>query len=146
MFTLPSVVDVRTAARKFHELQQARELLLDPLRRKELDRDLRSKEAIKARRANYDAKRKGMAEELEERERKVKKAREEDEAERGRQHENERIMEEGRRLREQRDRELQQKRQEREALQQKAREEAGVVGINPPPFGSFLFFVGICSR
>ena len=113
--------------------------MLDPLRRKELDRDLRSKEAVKARRANYDAKRKGMAEELEEREQKAKKARVENGAVKERQHENERIMEEGRRLREQRERELQQKRHEREALQQKAREEAGV-GIKPPPFGSFLFF------
>ena len=119
--------------------------MLDPLRRKELDRDLRSKEAIKARRANYDAKRKGMAEELEERERNAKKARVENETERERQHENERIMEEGRRLREQRDRELQRKRHEREALQQKAREETGV-GTNTPPFGSFLFFSRSCSR
>lgn len=137
-------VDVRTAALKFHELQQAQELLLDPLRRKELDRDLRSKEAIKAKRTNYDAKRKGMLEELEEREQKVKKGRVENEAERERYYENERIMEEGRRLREQREHELRKKAQERGALQQGQQEAS--VGVKPPPSGSFLFFSGICSR
>ncbi|KAM5545745.1 hypothetical protein V8D89_000783 [Ganoderma adspersum] len=121
------------AERKFHELQQAHELLLDPLQRKELDRNLRSKKAVKARRANYDAKRKGMVEDLEERERKVKKARVDDGAERERHHENERIMEEGRRLREQRERELR-KEQERGALQQKRQQEASV-GVKPPPSG-----------
>ena len=73
-----------------------------------LDAKLRIKEARKARYAQYDAKRKGLVEELEERERTLKKARVEKEAEKKeRFRENERIMEEGRRLREDREREMQ---------------------------------------
>ena len=72
-----------------------------------LDAKMRIKEARKARYASYDAKRKTMVEDLEERERTLKKARVEKEAEKkARWHENERIMEEGRRLREEREREL----------------------------------------
>ncbi|PIL34626.1 transporter [Ganoderma sinense ZZ0214-1] len=123
------------AARKFHELHQAQELLLDPLRRMALDAKLRIKEARKARYATYDAKRKGLVEELEERERALKKARLETENEKKqRLRENERIMEEGRQLREQRERELQRKERERDALQQKVQQEANA-GVEPPPSG-----------
>ena len=62
-------------ARKFHELNQAYELLLDPLRRMALDAKQRLKEARKARYAKYDAKRKNLVDELEEREHAFKKAR-----------------------------------------------------------------------
>ena len=90
----------RSPARKFHELVQAQELLLDPLRRKALDTKLRTKEARKARFANYDAKRKGLVEELKERERALKTARVEKEAEKKeRLQENMRIMEGNRRMR-----------------------------------------------
>ncbi|KAI0735371.1 DnaJ domain-containing protein [Earliella scabrosa] len=123
------------AARKFHELHQAQELLLDPLRRMALDAKLRLKEARKARFATYDAKRKGLVEELEERERTLKKARVEKEAEKKeRWRENERIMEEGRRLREERERELQRKEREREELEKKTQQAANA-GIEPPSLG-----------
>ncbi|KAH9940038.1 DnaJ-domain-containing protein [Epithele typhae] len=118
------------AARKFHELHQAQELLLDPLRRMALDAKMRQKQARQARFATYDAKRKGLVEELEERERVLKKARVEKEAEkRERWRENERIMDEGRRLREEREKALQQREAEREA------EERAADGLEPPSLG-----------
>ncbi|KAF5351140.1 hypothetical protein D9756_008339 [Leucocoprinus leucothites] len=89
------------AARLFHELNQAYELLLDPLRRLALDQKLRVKQAKKERYKAYDAKRKHMVEELEERERAaVKKARMGKAEEVRVMSETERIKEEGRRLRE----------------------------------------------
>ncbi|KAH9933805.1 DnaJ domain-containing protein [Fomitopsis serialis] len=116
------------AARKFHELNQAYELLLDPLRRMALDAKVRLKEARKTRFASYDAKRKGLVEELEARERAFKKARvEKEEGEHARWRENERIMEEGRRLREEREKEL--RRREEEAL----RTEREAAGEDEPP-------------
>ena len=103
-----------------------------------LDAKLRIKEARKTRYASYDAKRKGLVEELEERERALKKARLESETEKKqRLRENERIMEEGRQLREQRERELQRKEHERETMQQKVQQEANA-GVEPPPSGSSL--------
>ena len=121
-------------ARKFHELNQAHELLLDPLRRMALDAKLRIKQARQARFASYDAKRKGLVEELEERERVLKKARVEKEVERKeRLRENDRIMEEGRRLREDRERELQRKVAEREELERKAQQTANEP--EPPSLG-----------
>ena len=131
------------AARKFHELVQAQELLLDPLRRMALDAKLRIKEARKARYAQYDAKRKGLVEELEERERTLKKARVEKEAEKKeRFRENERIMEEGRRLREEREKELARREQERADLERKAQQAANA-GVEPPPSGPSLCL--LCS-
>ncbi|KAI0777661.1 DnaJ domain-containing protein [Trametes elegans] len=122
------------AARKFHELHQAQELLLDPLRRMALDAKLRLKEARKVRYAQYDAKRKNMVEELEERERAFKKARTETEAQKKeRFRENERIMEEGRRLREEREKELQRREREREELERKS--QGGDTGLEPPTLG-----------
>ncbi|KAI0371925.1 DnaJ-domain-containing protein [Pilatotrama ljubarskyi] len=122
------------AARKFHELHQAQELLLDPLRRMALDAKLRMKEARKARFAQYDAKRKGLVEELEERERALKKARTENEAQKKeRWRENERIMEEGRKLREEREKELQRKEREREELERKTQGASN--GLEPPSLG-----------
>ncbi|RDX53789.1 DnaJ-domain-containing protein [Lentinus brumalis] len=123
------------ASRKFHELHQAQELLLDPLRRMALDAKFRLKEARKARYATFDAKRKTMVEDLEERERTLKKARVEKESEKkARWQENERIMEEGRRLREDRERELQRKEREREELSKKA-QLAATTGLEPPESG-----------
>ncbi|TBU25255.1 DnaJ-domain-containing protein [Dichomitus squalens] len=123
------------AARKFHELVQAQELLLDPLRRMALDAKLRIKEARKARYATYDAKRKVLVEELEESERAFKRARVEKEAEKQeRYRENERIMEEGRRLREEREKELTRKEREREAFERKAQQAADAI-LEPPPSG-----------
>jgi len=118
------------AARKFHELNQGYELLLDPLRRMALDAKLRLKEAKKARFANYDNKRKVMVEELEERERALKRTRtEKEEKKREMYRENERIMEEGRIMREEREKELA-KRQQRQAEAKEATE------FEPPALGS----------
>ncbi|KAI0646286.1 DnaJ-domain-containing protein [Trametes meyenii] len=123
------------AARKFHELHQAQELLMDPLRRLALDAKLRLKEAKKARFAQFDAKRKVMVEDLEERERALKKARTETEAQKKeRWRENERIMDEGRRLREEREKELLRKEREREEVEKQA--QAASTGLDPPSLGS----------
>ncbi|KLO13725.1 DnaJ-domain-containing protein [Schizopora paradoxa] len=95
------------AAQKFHELNQAYELLLDPLRRLALTSQIKAKEARKARFAKYDAKRKNLQEELEERERAFKKQKLDKASEdRKREMENERIKEQGRRLREEKEAEL----------------------------------------
>ncbi|KAJ7461742.1 DnaJ domain-containing protein [Mycena galericulata] len=95
------------AARKFHVLTQSYELLLDPLRRLALDAKLRVKAARDERFKGYDNKRKNMVTELEERERAFKKAKmdqQRDEASRWQ--ETEKIKNEGRRLREERENEL----------------------------------------
>ncbi|CAA7264342.1 unnamed protein product [Cyclocybe aegerita] len=95
------------AARKFHELNQAYELLLDPLRRLALDAKLRLQQARKERFKAYDNKRKNLVEELEERERAFKKARIEKQKEEVQTWQsNERIKEEGKRLREEKEREM----------------------------------------
>ncbi len=121
------------AARKFHELNQAYELLLDPLRRMALDAKQRLKDARKARYAKYDAKRKNLVDELEEREQAFKKARvEKEEKQKQVWRDNEQIMEEGRRLREEREKELQ--RREEEA-RRRAREDA--MEVEPPALGRF---------
>ncbi|KAF9500633.1 DnaJ-domain-containing protein [Pleurotus eryngii] len=93
--------------RKFHELNQAYELLLDPLRRLALDAKLRLKLARKERFKAYDSKRKNLVEELEERERAFKKARVEKQQEEIKVwHETEKIKEEGRKMREEREKAL----------------------------------------
>ncbi|KAJ4477195.1 DnaJ-domain-containing protein [Lentinula aciculospora] len=101
------------AARKFHELNQAYELLLDPLRRLALDAKLRLKQARTERYKNYDLKRKTMVDELEERERALKKAKvnkhKEDAA---RLQETEKIKYQGRRLKEEKLKELEKKEKE----------------------------------
>ncbi|KAF9051567.1 DnaJ domain-containing protein [Panaeolus papilionaceus] len=93
------------AARKFHELNQAYELLLDPLRRLALDAKQRVKQARAERYKNYDLKRRNMVEELEERERALKKARVNKQKEEKQEwEETERIKEAGRKLREEKER------------------------------------------
>lgn len=94
--------DDKEAPAKFHALNQAYELLLDPLRRMALDAKQRVTQAKKTRYANYDKKRKEMVDELEERERAFKKMRtEKGMEERKRKGNEERIKEEGKRMREQ---------------------------------------------
>ncbi|KAJ3988945.1 DnaJ-domain-containing protein [Lentinula detonsa] len=101
------------AARKFHELNQAYELLLDPLRRLALDAKLRLKQAQKERYKNYDLKRKTMVDELEERERALKKTKSDKQKEEAaRSQETERIKDQGRRLREEKLKEFEKKEQE----------------------------------
>ncbi|KAJ6582886.1 hypothetical protein DFH09DRAFT_1260253 [Mycena vulgaris] len=95
------------AARKFHVLTQSYELLLDPLRRLALDAKLRVKAARDERFKSYDNKRKNMVTELEERERAFKKARMDQQRDEVNQWQaNEKIKDEGRRLREERENEL----------------------------------------
>ncbi|GLB41902.1 putative dnaJ molecular chaperone homology domain [Lyophyllum shimeji] len=111
------------AARKFHELNQAYEALLDPLRRLALDAKLRLKQARAERFKAYDNKRKNMVEELEAREREFKKQRvAKQEEERKRWQETEGIKEEGRRLREERERELRQREEEKRKAAEEGRE------------------------
>ncbi|KAJ7269662.1 hypothetical protein C8J57DRAFT_1322660 [Mycena rebaudengoi] len=106
------------AARKFHVLTQSYELLLDPLRRLALDAKLRVKQARDERFKSYDNKRKNMVVELEERERAFKKAKMEQQKEEADQwQETEKIKDEGRRLREERENEI--RRREMEARQSK---------------------------
>jgi DnaJ homolog subfamily C member 17 len=126
------------AARKFHELNQAYELLLDPLRRLALDAKLRLKQARTERYKSYDNKRKNMVEELEARERAFKKARadkQKEEVEKW--HETERIKEEGRRLREDKEREM----KKREEEQLRAAEEAKDDELDAPSLGRILSLV-----
>ncbi|KAI0066918.1 DnaJ-domain-containing protein [Artomyces pyxidatus] len=119
------------AGRKFHELNQAYELLLDPLRRLALDAKIRVVEARKQRFAKYDKKRSHMLDELEERENAFKKARTERAAdERQRAQEAEKIKDEGRRMREEREKELLRREEEAEKVTAAAREE-----LEPPPLG-----------
>lgn len=123
------------AARKFHELNQAYELLLDPLRRLALDAKLRIKQARTERYKSYDNKRKNMVEELEAREQAFKKARvdkQKEEVERWQ--DTERIKEEGRRLREDKEREMKQ----REEEQLRAAEEARDDELEAPSLGTIL--------
>lgn len=128
------------AARKFHELNQAYELLLDPLRRLALDAKLRLKNARKERFKAYDTKRKNLVEELEERERAFKKARVEKAQEEARvRYETEHIKDQGRKLVEERERKLREaERAEREA---KEREQAAAKRMaeedEPPALDQF---------
>ncbi|KAF7318981.1 J domain-containing protein [Mycena chlorophos] len=117
------------AARKFHELTQAHELLLDPLRRLALDAKLRAKHAREARFKTYDTKRKNMVTELEERERAFKKAKLDQEAEEIKNRtENDKIKDAGRRMREERENALKQK--EAEARKQPGDEDEAP-SLNP---------------
>ena len=124
------------AARKFHELNQAYELLLDPLRRLALDAKLRVKQARAERFKSYDNKRKNLVEELEERERAFKKARtdkQKEEVETWR--ETERIKEQGKIMREQKEKELQQMMKGKQEDVTKEREEDEEA---PPAMGALL--------
>ncbi|KAK2461274.1 hypothetical protein APHAL10511_006801 [Amanita phalloides] len=120
------------AARKFHELTQAYDLLLDPLRRLALDAKLRLKKARTERYKAYDSKRKNLLDELEERERAFKKAKVEKQKEdAARWQENERIKDEGRKRREQREQELKQRQVEVEAAVQAERDEDEPPSLDP---------------
>ncbi len=122
-----------SAARKFDELNQAYELLLDPLRRMALDAKVRLKEARKTQYAKYDAKRKNLVNDLEERERAFKKSRTEKvEKQKAVWRENERIMDEGRVLREKREKEMQMREQDAERIRERERSE-----LEPPSLGMF---------
>lgn len=90
-------------AQKFHELNQAYELLLDPLRRLALNSSVKAAEARKARFAKLDKRKREMQEALEQAERAAKKQHvDHAEEARRREQENERIKQAGRKLREER--------------------------------------------
>lgn len=92
------------AAAKFHELKLAQELLIDPLRRADLDASLRKQRAHKEKYAKFDAKRKAMQDDLEEREREFKRAKMETVKEQRERVEKEAyIRDQGRRIREERE-------------------------------------------
>src|SRR6266702_2223991 len=119
-------------ARLFHELTQAYELLLDPLRRMALDAKLRIQEARKQRYANFDKKRKAMLEELEQAEQADKKAKSADAAKRQKYaQEAEYIRDAGRRMVEERQAELLRQQKEAELAEKSAQEE-----LDPPPLGA----------
>src|SRR5687767_9173710 len=104
-----SLILCHSLARKFHELNQAYELLLDPLRRLALDAKLRLKLARAERYKAYDNKRKTMLDELEAAEQANKKARvEKQKEEAARWQQTEQIKEEGRKMREAKEREIRQ--------------------------------------
>ena len=102
-----------------------------------VDAKQRLKQARAERFKSYDTKRKNLVEELEERERAFKKARTEKQAEEvAAWHDTERIKEEGKRLREQKEREL------RERMNPTRHEETPPVADEeedaPPALGEFL--------
>jgi DnaJ family protein C protein 17 len=126
---------VRILARKFHELNQAYELLLDPLRRLALDAKLRVKQARDERFKNYDNKRKNLVQELEERERAFKKARlskQQEELDTWR--ETEKIKEEGRKMREDREKVIREQEAERQGAAGGMKDE-----LEPPSLGARIF-------
>ena len=128
-------------ARKFHQLNQAYELLLDPLRRLALDAKLRIKRAKKERFKTYDNKRKVLVEELEERERAFKKARvEKQQEDRKRWHDTEQIKDEGRRLREEKEKELRQRETERQTKAAHSTPQ-GQDELDPPSLRTFMFYI-----
>ncbi|GAA5943129.1 J domain-containing protein [Sporobolomyces koalae] len=108
------------AARLFHELRVAADLLSDPTQRASFDALLNARNARKQRFSALDNKRKAMAEDLEQREQAYKRqAGDQDMAARQKQSELERLKEEGRKLRETREKEA----QSREANQVRVRKE-----------------------
>ncbi|KAF8483487.1 DnaJ-domain-containing protein [Russula ochroleuca] len=122
---------LKDAARLFHELTQAYELLLDPLRRMALDAKLRIQEARKQRYANFDKKRKAMLEELEEAERADREAKSAEATKKQRYaQEAEQIRDAGRRMVEERQAELRRQREEVEQAEKSAQDE-----LEPPPLG-----------
>ena len=132
---------ILSQARKFHELNQAYELLLDPLRRLALDAKLRVKQARTERFKAADSKRKNLLDELEERERAFKKARMDKQKEEAvMQQNNERIQEEGKRLREEREKVMKMKVE----MEAKQAETLSSDADSPPEMGKFHGFAYCC--
>ena len=128
------------APQKFHALNQAYELLLDPLRRLAVDAKLRIQNARKARYANYDSKRKAMMEDLEDRERAFKKQKENrDKEQRDKHAQAEMAKGEGKRMMEERLAAMKAMEEQQTAEAAKEEEEA-----LPPTIGLFnsLYYTG----
>ncbi|KAH7106572.1 DnaJ-domain-containing protein [Auriculariales sp. MPI-PUGE-AT-0066] len=99
--------DNAEAAHKFHELNNAYNLLLDPVKKAALDEAFRAQRARKERFKQFDAKRRNLQDDLEARERAFKRQRvEKFEEERKREQNIERVKEEGRRKMKEREDEL----------------------------------------
>lgn len=125
-------------ARLFHELNQAYELLLDPLRRLAVDTKLKAKQVRKERYKTYDSKRKVLVEELEERERAFKKQRvDKQRDDLKRYQDTERVKEEGRKLREDKEKELREREHERAATPPPRPED------EPPSIGVLWLWLGL---
>jgi DnaJ family protein C protein 17 len=121
-------------ARLFHELTQAYELLLDPVRRMALDAKIRIQVARTQRYANYDKKRKAMVEELEEEERAARETKFAEAKKKQRYaQEAEQIRDAGKRMVEERQAELRRQLEEAERAEKSAQEE-----LEPPPLGAYL--------
>lgn len=125
--------------RKFHELTQGYEQLLDPLRRMALDAKQRLKEAQQRRYAFANDKRKRMLDELEQRENEFKKAKVEQQKKQQEVYrENETLMEQGRQLREQKEKEMQQREEEARKASEPILDEPPSLGMSEKllhPFG-----------
>lgn len=122
----------RRPAAKFHELNTAYSLLLDPLRRLALDNNLRVKHARHVRFSAFEGKRKEFQRELEEREREFKRQRMEKAAgELRKREEAGAVMEQGRRMMEERQKERQRRAEGEGRMKMKGgeeeREDAGPV-------------------
>ncbi|GAA5843231.1 hypothetical protein JCM3766R1_006631 [Sporobolomyces carnicolor] len=112
------------AARLFHELRVAADLLSDPTQRASFDNLLNARNARKLRFSALDNKRKAMAQDLEQREKDFKRQKgEEDLAARQKQSELERLKEEGRKLRESREKDAQRKEAEETKLRKEQERE-----------------------
>ncbi len=122
--------NVLDAAQKFHELNAAYELLLDPIRRTALDLKFKALQAKKIRYAAYDTKRKAMMDELEKSEREFKKSKTKERTEKNtRAQEEARIKEEGRHLMKERQDKINAQNQPRYTdLKGKAKEGTGPAG------------------
>ncbi|GAA5996097.1 hypothetical protein JCM5350_008294 [Sporobolomyces pararoseus] len=132
------------AARLFHELRVAADLLSDPTQRASFDSLLNARNARKLRFSALDNKRKAMAQDLEQRERDFKKQKgEEDLIAKQKKSELERLKEEGRKLRESRENQAQtqvadelklrkEKEKERKELERKLQNQRdGIVELGP---------------
>lgn len=107
-----------------------------------LDAKLRAVQDRKARFAKFDANRKRMVDELDERERAVKKAKMDKEAEeKERMRQNDLIMEQGRILREEREKRLKMRELEREEAERRARAPQGADDeeVKLPTIGMFSY-------
>ncbi|KAN0059881.1 hypothetical protein ACQY0O_008455 [Thecaphora frezii] len=101
-------VEPSVAATRFHRLNLAYETLMDPVARAKASQKCNEDAQRKARQEKYQGKRKAMADELERQENEARRQKaQQREAERKREEELNRLMEEGRRLREQRQRQRQ---------------------------------------
>lgn len=120
-------MDAELAASRFHEMQVAYEVLMNPVARLAAAEKLKAEEARKERRGAYDVKRKDMAEELERREEEERMKRFKGAQEAQRQQASlEKLKEETRKMREERER-------QKVAVRMKKEQEESQRQDTPPP-------------